>query len=343
MIKLDAVGATAYSYTEFGALLSEDGPWADDTVSYSYTSNRLRSQLTLVQPNATAWSQDYTYDSSSRLTGITSPAGAFAYTYDPINNMQVRKLALPNGGYITNGFDAMGRLTSTTLKNSGHGILNQHSYLYDDGSRRTRQTRVGTLSTASVTNFLDYGYDKIGQLQSALGKESGGTTNRWHERFYYGYDKAGNLHPVRYGAHIPLCLRASQQQRRQSLHWLHPRLARAIPTAPKRRGDLDAKPIALGPHILRSLPSPTGRHEAGKVFKVGMGQTVSQKPPEKLSHGVNNRVQNVQTNVFNVDSRNQLTSVVRTNSSATVAGTTALTRKNHSGLNEGAGSASDRL
>ena len=225
---VDAVGTTTYSYTDFGALLSEDGPWADDTVSYSYTSNRLRSQLTLLQPNATAWVQDYTYDTSSRLGTITSPAGSFTYTYDPINNMQVRKLALPNGGYITNGFDAMGRMTSTTLKNSSHAILNDHSYLYDDASRRTRQTRTGG-------DYADYGYDKIGQLQSALGMESGGTTNRWHERFFYGYDKAGNL---------------------------------------------------------------------------------------------SNRVQNVQTNVFSVDNRNQLTSVVRTNTSATVAGTTTSSATN---------------
>jgi YD repeat-containing protein len=219
---VDAVGTTTYSYTDFGALLSEDGPWADDTVSYSYTSNRLRNQLTLLQPNATAWSQTYTYDDAARLTGITSPAGTFTYTYDPINNMKVRKLALPNGGYITNGFDALGRMTSTTLKSSAHAALNAHTYLYDDGSRRTRQTRTGG-------DYADYGYDKIGQLKSALGFESGGATNRWHERFFYGYDATGNL---------------------------------------------------------------------------------------------SNRVQNVLTNVFHVDSLNQLTSAVRTNSSLTVAGTT---------------------
>lgn len=225
---VDAVGTTTYSYTEFGALLSEDGPWADDTVSYSYTSNRLRSGMTLLQPNATAWTQSYTYDDSSRLSSITSPAGTFTYSYDPVNNMLVRKLALPNGSYITNGYDALGRMTSTTLKNSSHAILNSHAYDYDDASRRTKQTRVGTLSTASVTNSVDYGYDKIGQLKSALANEADGTS-RLHERFYYGYDAAGNL---------------------------------------------------------------------------------------------SNRVQNVLTNVFNVDNLNQLTTTVRTNSSLTVAGIT---------------------
>jgi RHS repeat-associated protein len=219
---IDAVGTTTYSYTDFGALLSEDGPWADDTVSYTYTSNRLRSGMTLLQPNATAWSQTYTHDNANRLTGITSPAGTFSYTYDPVNNMLVRKLSLPNGAYITNGFDVLGRMTSTTLKSSSHAVLNSHAYVYDDASRRTRQTRTGG-------DYVDYGYDKIGQLKSALGLESGGTTNRWNERFHYAYDAAGNL---------------------------------------------------------------------------------------------SNRVQNLLTNVFSVDSLNQLTAIVRTNNSLTVAGTT---------------------
>ena len=60
------------------------------------------------------------------------------------------------------------------------------SYDYDDLDRRTRQTRVDS-------SFVDYGYDPQGQLQSAVGKESGGTTNRWHEQLGYKYDAAGNL------------------------------------------------------------------------------------------------------------------------------------------------------
>src|SRR5216117_1368568 len=59
-------------------------------------------------------------------------------------------------------------------------------HTYDAGSRRTRQTRTDG-------SYADYGYDNIGQLKTAVGKESGGTTNRWHERLGYAYDAAGNL------------------------------------------------------------------------------------------------------------------------------------------------------
>ncbi len=75
------MGATGYGYTAFGALMSEDGPWADDAVTYSHTANRLRSALSLSQPNGPAWSQSYAYDAANRLTNVTSPAGAFGYAY----------------------------------------------------------------------------------------------------------------------------------------------------------------------------------------------------------------------------------------------------------------------
>src|SRR5436190_23313063 len=59
-------------------------------------------------------------------------------------------------------------------------------HTYDAGSRRTRQTRTDG-------SYADYGYDNIEQVKTAMGKESGGTTNRWHERMGYAYDAAGNL------------------------------------------------------------------------------------------------------------------------------------------------------
>jgi len=132
----------------------------------------------------------------------------------------VKKLSLPNSAYITNTFDSVARMLSTTLKNSGNTNLNSHQYIYNPGNQRTNMMRTDG-------SFVDYTYDPGGQLKTVLGKESGGTTNRWNEQFRYTYDAAGNL---------------------------------------------------------------------------------------------SNRVQNVLTNVFNVNSLNELTSVVRTNSNLTVGG-----------------------
>jgi RHS repeat-associated protein len=192
---LDAVGTTRYGYTVFGALQSEDGPWDDDTVTNSYTANRLRSGLNLAQPNATAWAQSYAYDAASRLTNITSPAGAFGYSYAPVGadstpSHLIRKLTLPGGSAFTNQFDEQARHVGTWLRNSGGTLLNAHTYDYNDLDQRIKQTRmVETSSTSSV----DYGYDTLGQLVDATGKEGDGTTNRLHEQFGYAYDAAGNL------------------------------------------------------------------------------------------------------------------------------------------------------
>jgi RHS repeat-associated protein len=181
----DAVGTTVYNYDRASQLKSEGGLWPNDTVSYTY-NNRLRTGLALAQPNTSPWSQSYGYDNARRLTSLTSPAGGFGYAYDAVRKLQVADLTLPNGAYITNTFDNMARLTGTYLDNSSGTALDSYAYGYNQASQRTNVVRTAGDSVA-------YTYDNIGELKSALGKESGGVTNRWQEQSSYGYDPAGNL------------------------------------------------------------------------------------------------------------------------------------------------------
>ncbi len=180
---VDGTGTTAYSYAD-GLLVAEDGPWANDTVSYGY-QNDLRSSLTLLLPNAAAWGENYAYDAGRRLTTVTSPAGTFGYSYAGPGSL-VTNLALPGSLAITNQFDGVGRLTGTWLRNATNTVLNTHQYNYNNASQRTRQTRL-------AGNYVDYTYDGAGQLKTAVGKESGGGTSRAHEQFGYAYDAGGNL------------------------------------------------------------------------------------------------------------------------------------------------------
>jgi RHS repeat-associated protein len=121
------------------------------------------------------------------MTNITSPAGGFAYVYDSQAHQAVGKLFLPNGAYITNAYDTMARTVATTLKNSVNGVLDEWDYLYDQGNQRVEIARTDG-------SFVDYAYDKIGQLKAANGWEVDGMTPRAHEQFGYDYDAAGNLH-----------------------------------------------------------------------------------------------------------------------------------------------------
>ena len=64
--------------------------------------------------------------------------------------------------------------------------MNSHSYAYDPAGQPTRQTRL-------AGDFVNYTYDNIGQLKTALGHESGGTISRAQEQLGCAYDPAGNL------------------------------------------------------------------------------------------------------------------------------------------------------
>ena len=174
----------AFTFTSFGALETEDGPWNSDTITFSYVNQR-QSGFNLAHSTGT-WAESYTYDNAGRLETLTSPAGDFTYTYDPVRQLNTKMLELPNGAYITNAYDSVARQTGTWLRNSTNGLLNFHGYVFNKAGQRTSQTRWDT-------SFVDYGYDKLGQLISAQGTEGNAVTVRFNEKFGYKYDKAGNL------------------------------------------------------------------------------------------------------------------------------------------------------
>ena len=187
---VDAVGATRYSYDRAGLLLTEDGPWAYDTVTSIYT-NRLRASLTLQQPGApVAW--QYRYDTAHRLDTLVSPAGMFSYRYPAAGATLARASRLPVQvdlpvGAIVNSYDGMARVTNNILRNLAQATLNAHAYAYNNASQRTRMT------STSAGNYVDYGYDALGQLTNAAGRELSGGALRVQEQWANTYDKAGNL------------------------------------------------------------------------------------------------------------------------------------------------------
>ena len=190
--RTDRFGSTVYKWTIGGLLESEDGPWADDKITHGYT-HRVPTSLTLQQPGLADWTQSFGYDNYGRLTNVTSPAGVFGRQYKAINNVThgdmvgslVERINLPGGSYVQNGHDDLGRLLYTALQKSNDLTNNYHAYQYNEGHQRTKQT-------FTRENYQDYTYDNIGQLKTALGKESNGDP-RWHEQFGYAYDKAWNL------------------------------------------------------------------------------------------------------------------------------------------------------
>jgi RHS repeat-associated protein len=183
---IDAVGSSTFTWQNFGAfqgaLASENGPWANDTVTHGY-ANRLPISLTLAQPGG-LWSELYGYDGSLRLATVYSPAGTFGYTYNGAGR-QIQSLSLPgSGNSIAGAYDAAGRLLTTALTH-GTTVLDSQAYVYVNGNR--------TSVTRTDGSHVNYGYDYASQLTSATGYEPNGTTLRRNENFSYQYDPAGNL------------------------------------------------------------------------------------------------------------------------------------------------------
>jgi YD repeat-containing protein len=118
----DAVGTTTFSYTPAGQLASENGPWTSDQISYTY-ANRQRASLSVEQPAAPSLAEAYAYDGANRLTSITAPPGVFGYQYAAGTQGLVAKISLPNNAYISNFYDALARLTNTTMFNSTNEAL----------------------------------------------------------------------------------------------------------------------------------------------------------------------------------------------------------------------------
>lgn len=73
---VDIVGTTKFTYTAGNQLLTEDGPFASDTITNTYV-NRLRTELDLQQLTG-VWTNAFAYDAAKRLTNVVSPAGSLA-------------------------------------------------------------------------------------------------------------------------------------------------------------------------------------------------------------------------------------------------------------------------
>ncbi len=177
------------AFSNFGAFLgapfTESGPFGADTLTRTY-ANRVPQGLTLAQP-AGSWSASFGYDSLLRLHTLTSPAGTFTYNYYGAGR-QINTLSLPGGNSISESFDGAGQLLNTTLSH-GTSALDEYSYEYDAAGHRTSVQRVDGAT-------VNYGYDDIGEVISAVGSEPyppGTSTQRANENDGYGYDPAENL------------------------------------------------------------------------------------------------------------------------------------------------------
>ena len=186
----DGQGTTAFSYHPItgaaspgaGRPASEDGPWANDTITYAYDA---RGRAVSKSLNGVA--ESIVYDAANRITSATNALGTFNATYDGVTR-RLASVTAPGGGQsLYTYYPNSGNRRLQTLRHQapGSALLSEFGHTWDVTGRLTGWTQQrGAAAAASwvLTN------DAAGQLTGVTVTQTGfpGKT------YAYEYDPAGN-------------------------------------------------------------------------------------------------------------------------------------------------------
>ena len=184
----DSIGTHVLNYDNYGRLLSNDGPLAADTQTYTYDElQRIQTQTVEQGANGGMHSQTYAYDALGRLASLNaSSTGLTTYSYDG-NTDRLRLLTHPNGTKSDLRYDSIGRLQHVFNGANGDALYNRYSSNYD-----ARDVKINTQSRTGSSNpftTTQYTYDALDQLKQE--RVTGGVagTPYTHD---YNYDAMGN-------------------------------------------------------------------------------------------------------------------------------------------------------
>jgi RHS repeat-associated protein len=201
---VDGGGTNTYSYyavtnSQLGAgkLQSLDGPWANDTITYTYDEvGRVKTR------SIDNVAVSLTYDALGRVTVVTNVLGSFTNEYVGVTG-RIGTNYYPDGQKTV--FSYYGATNDFRLQQIQHSTINTQlstfQYTYDaDGqiATWTQQADAGT-PTVWVTE-----YDPVDQLLGVT-VHSNSVTGAILKQFIYGYDKAGNRtsEQIQSGAGVP--------------------------------------------------------------------------------------------------------------------------------------------
>ena len=201
---------TSYTYDGWGQLLTAKDANGNVTTNGSFDANGYPRQIT----DALAQKTTFVYDDAGRVMTVTDAlgkkteqtydvygrplvskvpkdqaAGVYvttpAPTYDANDNVTVS--TAPNGAQSTAVYDAVDRMTSSTLrKDTATGPERKSSFSYDKVGNLLTQVEPRGTATADAGDFTTrYAYDPIHQLVSITNASGGKTT--------YTYNSVGDL------------------------------------------------------------------------------------------------------------------------------------------------------
>ena len=179
----DGIGATNWAFDASGRAQSEDGPFANDTVTYGYDSLSRLSGRSVQRDANTADVTNIGYDNLGRLSAVAQTNGAWGavngargatwnWTYQGDTGKPLSKDA-PNGTHTDYAYETgntLQRLIGVSNKASAGGaVLSQFSYAY--GSTNApgfRDNRVAASkqygAVAANAQTTNYGYNQTSML-----------------------------------------------------------------------------------------------------------------------------------------------------------------------------------
>jgi RHS repeat-associated protein len=183
-----------------GQLSTVDGPWADDTITYTYDDlGRVsaRNMASASYPNH-AHGNTYTFDSLGRLKQDINGLATYDYTFIGNSALVDKRSSGASTGVREVDYDYFTHTEipylNRPLKNIVHRsspggtVISRHDYTYglahELGQIKTWQRQLPNSGGGSTTTTQTFGYDNILQLTSAA--ETGQATKT------YAYDAAGN-------------------------------------------------------------------------------------------------------------------------------------------------------
>ncbi len=192
-------GMIEYVYSNNGCASGCGGGAADKviqeitslgSISYEYDALGRRTKMTVAgQPTV-----NYSYDSDSRLTGISGWGLGFGITYDAIGRRT--SLSLPNGVTTNYAYDNGSNLLNIESLNPLNQILEKISYVYDKNGNRESMNRLNVAvklpepksnSTYNQANQMltfndkNISYDANGNME-AVTNSCGTATYSWNAR-----------------------------------------------------------------------------------------------------------------------------------------------------------------
>jgi RHS repeat-associated protein len=180
----DGTGSHALGYDDLSRLTSVDGPWANDTVSYTY--DKLNRRKTM-QVNGTDTITSG-YDGLGRFGSVAGPTGTFTYSYYG-NGGLISNLTRPNDSRTDYGYDGYERLAQVHNKKSDNLTnISKYSYGFDNSTHREGVSYIENTIGASALQRVNYTYDGIDQLKTELSTE----TPVAQLNQGYSYDAMGN-------------------------------------------------------------------------------------------------------------------------------------------------------